>query len=107
MRIFRQALPRSVTTILDLSGGAGRIAISIAFLFVSLASVATLAAGLATVITVNDYTRGHDFRDATIVLDQLGEPDAPCTVLSGPSLNGARCLGIEQLRLLSAQANRR
>ena len=63
------------------------------------------AAGLATVITVNDYTRGHDFRDATIVLDQLGEPDAPCTVLSGPSLNGAGYLGIEQLRSLCSRTN--
>lgn len=40
-------------------------------------------AGLKTVITVNDYTRDHDFRDAAIVLDGFGEPDAPFTVLSG------------------------
>jgi HAD superfamily hydrolase (TIGR01509 family) len=58
------------------------------------------AAGLKTVITVNDYTRRQNFRDALAVLDHLGDPDAPYTVLSGPSLNGAGYLGIEQLRSL-------
>ena len=50
------------------------------------------ATGLKTVITVNDYTRTHDFRGAAIVLDHLGEPDHPFRVLSGPSVNGAVCL---------------
>ncbi|HYA38514.1 MAG TPA: HAD family hydrolase [Candidatus Methylomirabilis sp.] len=50
------------------------------------------AAGLKTVITVNDYTRAHDFRGAAIVLDHLGEPDQQFRVLSGPSVNGAVCL---------------
>lgn len=66
---------------------------------------ATRAAGLTTVITINDYTREHDFRGAAMVLDKLGEPDAPCTVLSGPSLNGAGYLGIEQLRSLCSRTN--
>lgn len=57
-------------------------------------------AGLKTIITVNDYTRTHDFRGAAIVLDHLGEPDAPCAVLSGSALNGMKYLGIEQLRSL-------
>lgn len=38
-------------------------------------------AGLRTVITVNDYTRDHDFRGAALVLDQLGEPHQPFQVL--------------------------
>lgn len=44
---------------------------------------ASLAAGLKTVITVNDYTLTHDFSGATLVLSDLGEPDAPCRRLAG------------------------
>ena len=40
-------------------------------------------ARLATIVTVNDYTRDHDFAEAMIVLDQLGEPDSPFKVLQG------------------------
>jgi HAD superfamily hydrolase (TIGR01509 family) len=40
-------------------------------------------AGLKTIITVNDYTRSGDFSDAKLVLDCLGEPDLPFTVLAG------------------------
>ncbi|MBE9011753.1 HAD family hydrolase [Pseudanabaenaceae cyanobacterium LEGE 13415] len=44
---------------------------------------ASLAAGLKTVITLNAYTRSHDFTGATLVIDQLGEPDQPFEVLQG------------------------
>ena len=41
-------------------------------------------AGIDTIlVTVNDYTRGQDFSDATLVLDSMGEPDAPSEVLAG------------------------
>jgi len=40
-------------------------------------------AGLQTLITVSRYTRDHDFEGAALVLDQLGEPDSPFTVISG------------------------
>ncbi len=40
-------------------------------------------AGLKTIITVNGYTRDDDFSGAVVVLDQMGEPDAPCQVLQG------------------------
>jgi len=40
-------------------------------------------AGIKTIITVDDYTKDSDFSDAAIVLDQMGEPDAPFTVLAG------------------------
>jgi HAD superfamily hydrolase (TIGR01509 family) len=56
------------------------------------------AAGLKTVITVNDYTRRHDFRDALVVLDHLGEPDQAFDVLSGPPVNGARVLDLALIR---------
>lgn len=45
--------------------------------------VAARQANLKTVITVNNYTRNHDFSDAALVLNHLGEPDQPFTVLAG------------------------
>ena len=44
---------------------------------------ASLAAGLVTIVTVNDYTRSHDFGGAALVLDHLGEPGLPGRVLAG------------------------
>ncbi|MDY7008534.1 MAG: HAD family hydrolase [Cyanobacteriota bacterium] len=44
---------------------------------------AALAAGLKTIVTVNDYTRNQDFTGATLVLNHLGEPDKPFTVIAG------------------------
>ena len=55
------------------------------------------AAELKTVITINDYTRTHDFRGASLVLDHLGEPGQPCQFLSGPSVNGAAFLDLKLL----------
>lgn len=40
-------------------------------------------AGLETLITINDYTQDHDFRDALVVLDCLGDPGLPFQVLQG------------------------
>lgn len=50
---------------------------------------AATAANLPTVITVNDYTRNQDFSMAALVLDHLGEPELPCTVLQGDAGNFA------------------
>jgi len=44
---------------------------------------AAAAAGVATVVTPNDNTLHEDFAHAQLVLDNLGEPDAPSTVLHG------------------------
>lgn len=44
---------------------------------------AACKAGIKTVVTVNDYTQDQDFSDAVLVLNHLGEPDEPFTVLSG------------------------
>jgi len=55
------------------------------------------AAGLTTVVTVNDYTRTHDFRGAALVLDHLGEPDLPCRALAGTTLNGATTIDLATL----------
>ncbi len=43
----------------------------------------TSDANLQTIITVNDYTREHDFSGACIVLDQMGEIDQPFNVIAG------------------------
>lgn len=40
-------------------------------------------ARLETIITINDYTKDHDFSDALLVLDSFGEPGAPYQVIRG------------------------
>ncbi len=56
---------------------------------------ASLGANLRTVITINDYTRDHDFNGALAVLSDLGEPGAPYTRLdqAGQSESGIVDLG--------------
>ncbi len=44
---------------------------------------AALQANLKTIITLNPYTRSHNFTGAAIVVDQLGEPEQPFEVLNG------------------------
>lgn len=58
-------------------------------------------AGLKTIVTVNDYTRDDDFSDAAIVLDQMGEPERPFTVLAGDA-GGAEHLDLDLVRRLHA-----
>jgi len=48
--------------------------------------VAARGAGIErVVITVNDYTSAQDFADASVVLEDLGEPQVPATLLAGPA----------------------
>lgn len=54
----------------------------------------SMGAGLTTLVTVNDYTRGHDFDEAALVLDQLGEPGRPFTVLQGEIEGGYVTVGL-------------
>ena len=61
-----------------------------------------LGAGVATVVTVNDYTRAHDFRGAALVLDHLGDPGQPCHALAGSLRNGASMLDLATLQRLPA-----
>ncbi|MGH8598102.1 MAG: HAD-IA family hydrolase [Gammaproteobacteria bacterium] len=44
---------------------------------------AALGAGLATVITTHRFTRNHAFVGAALVLNGLGEPEQPVTVVRG------------------------
>ncbi len=60
----------------------------------------SLGAGLPTVITVNGYTKDHNFEHAVIVLDQMGEPDQPFSVLSQTPVNGANYLDLSLLQRL-------
>ncbi|MDX1253593.1 MAG: HAD family hydrolase [Gammaproteobacteria bacterium] len=57
----------------------------------------SLGAGLRTVVTVNDYTRDSDLAGATLIVDQLGEPGQPMSVLAGD----AQGAGFVDLRLLN------
>jgi len=43
----------------------------------------SLQAGLKTIVTVNGYTRNDNFNGAVIVLDGLGEPESPFTLIKG------------------------
>lgn len=62
---------------------------------------ASLAAGLKTLVTVNDYTLDHDFTGAAVVLSDLGEPDAPCRCISGVA-PGRGYVDVAYLRALHA-----
>lgn len=58
---------------------------------------ASRGAGLATIVTVNDYTVDHDFTGATVVLSDLGEPTQPFRRLSGDA-GSAVCADLRALR---------
>ena len=64
-------------------------------------------AGLTTIITVNGYTQDHDFSQAVLVLDNMGEPEKPFTVIADQAglVNGASCLDLDLVSRLFAQAN--
>ena len=46
---------------------------------------AALSAGVATVVTVSDYTARDDFTGARAVLSDLGDDDAPARSVCGPA----------------------
>lgn len=62
-----------------------------------------LGAGITTLITVNPTTREQDFSGAAIVLDGLGEPGEPFSVLSGDA-GSAHYVDVAFLRNLHARA---
>ncbi|MCU7960063.1 MAG: HAD family hydrolase [gamma proteobacterium symbiont of Bathyaustriella thionipta] len=55
-------------------------------------------------VTQNDYTAGQDFSDATLVLDQLGDPGSPATRLAGVDWQGDM-LHVQDLIALNRQVN--
>ena len=58
---------------------------------------AALGAGIATVVTTSLYGGTEGFEDALMVVDGLGEADAPCRVLRGTALDGP-ALRVSDLR---------
>jgi HAD superfamily hydrolase (TIGR01509 family) len=60
---------------------------------------AAIGAGIATLITVSDYTRHEDFTGARLVVNHLGEPNQPFTVLAG-DVGEARYVDVALLRAL-------
>lgn len=63
--------------------------------------LAARAAGLKTLVTVSDFTHGHDFSGAALLLDQFGEPDAPFQVLAGDA-GDARYVDVDLLKRVHA-----
>jgi HAD superfamily hydrolase (TIGR01509 family) len=59
--------------------------------------LASLAAGLPTLVTESEYTLDHDFTGAFAVLSDLGEPGKPCQLRCG-KLHGKRFVDVELLR---------
>ena len=56
-------------------------------------------ARLTTLITTNGYTKDDDFSGAAIVLDQLGEPDAPFNLAQGEA-HGFSYVNVAMVRAL-------
>jgi hypothetical protein len=50
------------------------------------------------VVTVNDYTRDHDFAGALAVLSDLGEPGAPYTRLDSRAAGERGVVDLARLR---------
>ena len=65
---------------------------------------AALGAGIATVVSTSLYGGTAGFEDALLVVDGLGEADAPCRVLRGAALNGPALQVSDLRRALQAAA---
>lgn len=61
--------------------------------------LSSTAANLKTLVTVNGYTKDDDFTGAALVLDHLGEPDKPFSVLDGDA-GSASYVDIELIKRL-------
>ena len=59
----------------------------------------SMGADLKTLITINDYTKDHDFTGASIVLSDLGEPGNSFTTISGNN-HGFDFVNIEMLKAI-------
>jgi HAD superfamily hydrolase (TIGR01509 family) len=76
---------------------------AIAFEDSAIGVAAAKAAGLLTVATPNDWTRGQDFAAADLVLPCLADPESPLGAADAWRI-GAPYLGLEQLAILHAAA---
>ncbi|RMH14713.1 MAG: HAD family hydrolase [Gammaproteobacteria bacterium] len=58
-------------------------------------------AGLRCIVTVNDYTQNHDFKEADLVISTLGDPEQPCTALKNPhNLQGLEYITLQHCQSL-------
>ncbi|KAA6185489.1 HAD-IA family hydrolase [Thiohalocapsa marina] len=57
----------------------------------------------ALLVTVSSYTEQQDFTGAALVVDRLGEPDAPSTALAG-TLQGFPHISLDALRAMHRRA---
>lgn len=94
--IYRLALSRLGIT----AGGA------VAFEDSAIGVTAAKGAGLFTVATPSEWTRGQDFAAADLVLPGLGDPDSPLEAADAWRI-GAPCLGLAQLAIAHAATPRR
>ncbi|MFQ5519278.1 MAG: HAD family hydrolase, partial [Mariprofundus sp.] len=61
------------------------------------------AAGLKCVVTVNDYTRVHDFDGADLVVSELGEPDGDgVELLANPHMLDVHHVELRHLKAIMA-----
>lgn len=66
---------------------------------------ASQGAGIKTIVTVNEYTRTHHFAGAALVVDQLGEPDAPFKIIKGRAFHATH-VDVTLLRKVHADESR-
>ncbi|HEX8757515.1 MAG TPA: HAD-IA family hydrolase [Steroidobacteraceae bacterium] len=76
---------------------------AVAFEDSAMGVAAAKAAGLLTVVTPNDWSRGQDFAAADLVLPCLGDPAAPLNAADAWRI-GSPYLGLEQLAIFHAAA---
>lgn len=60
-------------------------------------------AHLKTLVTVNEYTQSHNFEGALVVLNHLGEPNKPFTVIEGSSNAQRTYVNVNYLKELYAK----
>lgn len=65
--------------------------------------LSSLGAKIPTVVTLNTYTQEDNFRGAISVFNHLGEPDMPCSLISGQTIS-ASYITVDVLKELHAQA---
>lgn len=64
--------------------------------------VSATDANLKTLITINEYTESHTFDGAMVILNNLGEPNKPFTMIAGDSAD-ATYVNVDYLRELHAK----
>ena len=68
---------------------------------------AALACGIPVVITIHEFTIDNDFSGASLVIDQLGEPDQPFSIIAG-NAHGKHNVDVDLLQhILSGQVGSR